>query len=139
MSLIVYLCSKAVIFRGNEFLVLYRSDKEMNIQDFHPEKFDLPGGQLSEGECFLKCIEREVVEETGLKVKNLGLIHVDVLHCNDVRVVMSCFCCEHEEGDVQLSHEHESFEWISLKGDFQKNIPDWAVKAIEAAVGHKKK
>jgi 8-oxo-dGTP diphosphatase len=56
---------KAVINEDNKFLILKRSPNAA----VYPNHWDLPGGRLESGEDMKRSLEREVKEETGLKIK----------------------------------------------------------------------
>ena len=60
-------------------IVAFRNDKMMLLREFrlsiNKEIFNLCAGMLEEGESIETCIERELYEETGLKVKRI----IDIL------------------------------------------------------------
>ena len=63
------------LLRCDEILLLYRNKKQ---NDINKNKFIGVGGHIEEGETPLFAAEREVLEETGLKVNNLkyrALVH----------------------------------------------------------------
>jgi mutator protein MutT len=55
-----------IIDNKNRVLFLTRSAYHKS----HAGELDLPGGHLKDGETINKALEREVLEETGLKVKH---------------------------------------------------------------------
>lgn len=101
---------KAVIKRGNKFLILLRSPKA----EFFPEHWDFPGGKLESNEDAFAGIEREVVEETGLKVKALGVVGVYEMVLKNIQHIFSVYSTKSSSKDaVQLSHEHLDFKWMT--------------------------
>jgi 8-oxo-dGTP diphosphatase len=56
---------KAAIKDGNKYLILKRSPTSQT----YPDCWDFPGGKMEKGEDVAKGLEREVKEETGLKIK----------------------------------------------------------------------
>lgn len=89
------------------------------------EGLDFPGGKIQEGEAkdgiaksLLLALEREVSEETGLKIK-VGDPFIVWYHKfpegsrNYPKVVyLVGFKCEHVSGDVRLSNEHDNYRWV---------------------------
>ena len=96
-----------------EFLVLRRS----RSHPFYPQALDLPGGFVESGEQDLAALDRELAEETGLVLNTEDAIHIG-------------FDAEYEPGEgmmtrvlymlkletprpyVQLSSEHEGYDWV---------------------------
>lgn len=98
---------KAIIKEGGKYLILKRSP------DAHayPNCWDFPGGKLEAGEDALKGLEREVFEETELKVKAIKpafTFHEIVKGRNLVFII---YLCEKISGEVKLSHEHTEYKW----------------------------
>lgn len=97
----------------NKVLVIKRA-----IHDTFPGRWELPGGGMDAGERPEETIEREVKEETGLRVKAVRPFSV-ITHENHnktqdiVRITYNCKL----EGDheVRLTKDHEAYKWIELK------------------------
>lgn len=107
---------KAAFFRQNSLLLVQQSDER--------RLWELPGGRFNIGEEFLKSEEvlrREILEELGPAIQyTVGpVIHTFVvqfrygLRKGDY-VFLVVFRCDFIGGEIQLSHEHESYKWISL-------------------------
>lgn len=62
--------ARAIIIEGSKILVMHRNN-EGN------EYFTLVGGRVNDGETSLQALEREVMEETGLKVIAADLVFVE--------------------------------------------------------------
>ena len=60
-----------IILRGKKLLMLKRRGSHGS------GTWNLPGGHLEFGETIIKCVRREVFEETGLKVKESKVICVN--------------------------------------------------------------
>ncbi len=106
---------KLLIHSGrDDFLVLRRSGT-------HPTQahmVDLPGGEMDRGESDLKALDREIAEETGLILNTEDAIHVgfDAEYEPGVGMmtrVLYMLKIETIRPRVQLSDEHESFDWVS--------------------------
>ncbi|KAF4982600.1 hypothetical protein FZEAL_1832 [Fusarium zealandicum] len=65
--------------------------------------WQLPGGHLEHGESILTCAEREVLEETGLKVRGVKVVAVtnDVFHKEGKHYITLFTSCEMEDENAQ--------------------------------------
>ena len=100
---------KAVIKKGNQYLVLLRHDHAK----FFPDHWEFPGGKLKVGEEQFEGIEREVVEETSLGIKALevvGSYEIEVLGESYQFLIYSTKILS---GDVNLSDEHINYKWVT--------------------------
>ena len=84
------------VWRDGRFLVQQRMGS-------HGEgTWSLPGGHLEYGEAWRDCAEREVFEETGMKIKNIQFLAAT----NDI-----------------FKHEHKHYVSIWLEADWAANEP----------------
>lgn len=116
------------IIRNSEgkYLICKRSEKEKAF----PGKWCVPGGKVEQkdfvsGEkgtsvhwldVFEKVLEKEVMEETGLKVKNVGYVsNLAFIRPNGFSTLIVSLYAEHDSGEVKLN-EDELVEhaWVSL-------------------------
>ncbi len=102
---------KALIVKNGKVLVLSNVVHEP----------DLPGGKIQEGETDIpKALQREVKEETGLKIKVKSPFSVwmytiprNLNHKNTGKKIFTIsFLCTYVSGVVKLSPEHESLMWV---------------------------
>jgi len=100
---------KAVIIQAGKFLVLKRSLHAAH----HAGDWDFPGGKLEYGEGPGQGLEREVLEETGLKVKAVRPVFVFAEANKDENDVFIVWECKKVSGEVKLSHEHTEWKWAS--------------------------
>lgn len=104
-----------------KFLLLHRSPIK------YPEatgRWDLVGGRINPGTTLLENLEREIKEETGLKIigKPQLLVAQDILRLENKHVVRLTYLAE-TEGEPKLDGtENDQFLWLTL--DELKNTND---------------
>ncbi|HLR02678.1 MAG TPA: NUDIX hydrolase [Virgibacillus sp.] len=70
-----YVGHKPIILPGS-VVIIVSAHNEILLQKRHNGNWGLPGGLMDLGESFEDVAKREVLEETGLVVKNLKLLNV---------------------------------------------------------------
>lgn len=100
---------KAIILNPeNQILLLQRSDKA-GLKG----KWSIPGGALEDGENPFEGIQREISEETKLKVNNVVPFHIkSYSEKNDFVVIIGYVCKANLEG-VELNWEHSAYRWLT--------------------------
>lgn len=86
---------------------------------FFPEHWDFPGGKLEPNEEPFAGIEREVIEETNLKIKALKVVGVYEMELDykgeKILHRFTVYLTKVLSGKVKLSHEHLEFKWATKK------------------------
>lgn len=106
---------KAVIVRDKDQVLLLRRAKGT----VNPEKLDLPGGHLDEGETLEECMLREIQEETGLNVAIGSLIRA-IEFPKDHKFFKQekrglRYLAFYQGGEVQLNEqEHTEYLWLKI-------------------------
>ena len=102
---------KAVVVNGEDkILAVFRGAGA----PYMPNKWDIPGGVIEEGEAFIPAITREVREEAGIAVSDLHLIDVhNVAIPGDIMWVTLCYVCKAVSTEVKLSFEHDEYRWVT--------------------------
>ncbi|WP_225725733.1 MULTISPECIES: NUDIX hydrolase [unclassified Nocardia] len=98
------------VFRDRKLLVVRRVP-----DDYHGGMYELPGGGVESGETFAECVARELLEETGLRVREIVefLGGFDYATRTKDRVRKFTYVVEAEPGEVALEPgEHDAFAWI---------------------------
>ena len=92
--------------------MVYDNDKIL-LQDRIKEDWKgvtFPGGHIEKKESFVKGIEREEFEETGLKIKNIRICGVKQFQTeDDERYIVLLFKTNEFEGELCSSEEGEVF------------------------------
>ena len=118
----VRIVAGAIIARKNleldkiEFLIIRRSKN-----DHWPLVYEFPRGGCDKGDenDIIKCLRREIYEETGLNPKILCYLgkYSYIRKDDNVESVQYNFLCKINYKDkVRLSHEHCEYKWVSNLG-----------------------
>ena len=109
-----------IIDNTDKVLMLKRSD----YVDKYAKEWDLPGGHIKVGENFEDGMAREVMEETGLLIKDPEFIEkIDNLNF---------YFCNYNGQKIILSHEHTKYEFFAKSQlDSKKKFERVALKALE--------
>lgn len=122
----------AVIFRGDKFLLLKRSSKEIAF----PGKWAFPGGKVEKGESLSVALKREIKEETGLDFKDPILVRdYEFTRPDGLHVIGFHYCVDAATGEVSVPEEFEGHKWVTLQElmtlDRIASLEDTVKKAME--------
>jgi len=128
---------KILVFnQKGEVLFLQRSEKCSR-----PHGWDLAGGGLDVGEGTYEGVEREVLEETQIKIQNITPVHTQLeTSGNDGSyVLMIGYIGEtvEENPTPVLSWEHESYKWVSTEEALKVELPDFHSNTVVRAIANK--
>jgi 8-oxo-dGTP diphosphatase len=84
----------------------------------------LPGGKVDAGEPFDAALVREVAEETGLVVSLDGVAGAAEYEMPAVRVAILFMEARRTGGQVRLSSEHDSFQWVKREQILELDLCD---------------
>jgi 8-oxo-dGTP diphosphatase len=76
-------------------------------------KWEPPGGKMDVGETVDVTLEREVAEETGLRIRDLHVVGATEGETEYARFVALMMEAVAEPGEVKLSDEHDAFMWVT--------------------------
>jgi 8-oxo-dGTP pyrophosphatase MutT (NUDIX family) len=122
----------------NKYLICKRSPNEKAF----PNKWCVPGGKIEQKDfintpkdtrdhwldIFEKTLKREILEETNLKIKNIGYVSSLVfIRPNGFSTIIVSLFSDHDSGEVKLNNEELiDFAWVDLeeakKYDLIENI-----------------
>lgn len=128
-----FVAAKAIIKNEeNKYLIMYRSQSDT----YAAGEADLPGGKIDPGETIGQGLHREIKEESNLEIEILKPLRTWGFKNNDHETVGITFLAKYMGGDVVLSWEHESFEWLSREELLSRNIPEWLRNDFEKIHDH---
>lgn len=100
----IYPCTLVLVRRGDEVLLVRK-------REWPPGYYSLPSGFCDVGECLEECAAREVLEETGVSIKNLAYVGSQCWPFPSQ--LMTGFTAEYESGDVVPDPEElEDARWF---------------------------
>ena len=109
-----------IVDNKNRVLMLTRSDYHKK----HAGELDLPGGHLKVNEPLLKGLQREVEEETGLKLQDASLFKT--------KGNKSYFYATYDSQPIKLSREHTDYAFYKKKQlDTSKKFEKIAYEVLE--------
>jgi len=130
----LFVAMKAFIVHDGKVLIVRESTK---YQDgTNAAKYDIVGGRIKPGQAFDESLRREIREETGLEVELGRPFYVGewrpVVKGESWQVVATFFECQASTNTVQLSEDHDAYEWIDPKKNQDFNLIPNLIPAFEA-------
>jgi len=97
----------AIILKGNKVLLYKRKNAHGD------GTWSFPGGHLEFNESIEDCAKREVMEESGIKIKNvkLGPYTNDVFKKEDKHYVTIYAIAEYQSGDAEIKEPEKCERW----------------------------
>ena len=120
----------AGLVRKNGKLLVSKRRKGSHLEGF----WEFPGGKQEKGESLSECLERELLEELGIRV-TVGPGVAPVLHdYAKKRVALYGFCCTWLRGEPKAL-ECQEFRWVALSELTDLKLPPPDMKIIRALMG----
>ena len=102
----IHPCAIVLVRRGDEFLLARKSE-------WLPGRYGLVAGFLDMGESLEECAAREVLEETGIVIKNITYVGSQCWPFPSQ--LMAGFVAEYDSGEIIVDqHELEDAGWFRL-------------------------
>jgi 8-oxo-dGTP diphosphatase len=113
----LFVATKAFISYQGKILILRESNK---YQDgANASRYDVVGGRIKPGQNFMESLLREIEEETKLKVRVGNPFYVGewrpVVKGEQWQIVGTFFECLADNDKVELSVDHDDYQWIDPK------------------------
>ena len=115
---------KGIIRKNGQILVLVKPNGTL----------DLPGGRVENGENIKSALQREIDEETGLKVEINGPVEEWSFYKTPDQLIKGVTLeCSYIEGRVELCCEHKRYFWAAVESIKSLNFNRNFLKNLEAA------
>jgi nucleoside triphosphatase len=106
-----------IIFGPDDEILLVKSRKSK-------DRYVIPGGHIELGETMEDALKREILEETGLAIRDPKLISVQQFVFRDSfhekrHFIFIDYICRADSKDVTLNEEHQDFLWLPLNKAFE--------------------
>ena len=112
----IHPCSIILVRRADEFLLVRK-------RDWLPGRYGLVAGFLDMGESLEECASREVLEETGITVKNVQYVGSQCWPFPSQ--LMAGFVAEYASGEIRVEEaELEDARWFSRAAP-PEGLPPW--------------
>jgi len=132
---ILQVAAKAVIV-NNEGKVLIVRESAKDLNNTQVGLWGLPGGRLEPGEAFLDGLKREAMEEVGLEIEAGDPLCMGewrpVIQGVPHQIIAFFVRCRPLTANVQLSDEHDAYEWLDLNDRDKYSLMDDELHAFEA-------
>ncbi len=106
------------IIESNGLVLAAQRSREMAM----PFKWEFPGGKIKLGEDAEGCLERELMEEMGLRIAIKGSLRLSTHEYPTFTITLHPFVCEITGGAMVL-HDHQAVLWLPPSELFTL---DWA-------------
>lgn len=116
-DIVLRVAAKGVIYHEGKILAL--REASTYEEGTNTGRWHLPGGRLEPGESYIDGLHREVREETGLEITEIGLpVYVGewrpVIKGVPTQIVALFSICYVSSDKVQLSEEHDAYIWLDI-------------------------
>lgn len=115
---------KGIVRKNDDILVLVKQDGTL----------DLPGGRIENGEAIKFALQREINEETGLKVEIHDPVEKWSFYKTPNQLIKGLTLeCDYLEGKVKLCSEHKRYFWAAIKSINRLNFTRNFLKSLKFA------
>lgn len=128
---------KAIIQDKDKILLLKNAVTEFD----NNSEWELPGGLVELNESLPTALDREVFEETKLKIKTIKPFFTwDYWHKEfkykdgrvlDTKIIFIAYITKKISGKIILSHEHQDCKWVAKNEILKLNIAPYVLQVLE--------
>jgi 8-oxo-dGTP diphosphatase len=119
-----------VIFKNDKILIVKRSMDE----DIFPGFWGIPGGTVDANDTTLEtALERELMEEVGIKIKNLHQIQNNIVEKEMHAVVYIVYTADYDSGEPIAMDGTEVVDWMTLAEIYKLDFTPKTVDIIKTA------
>lgn len=97
--------------KDGKYLMLHRA-KHKKIM---PDVWLAPGGKRERGEGLFECARREILEETGLKIKNLKIKATGAIYLEDIdqELFVHFLTADYDGGELKPEDDDGTLHWLA--------------------------
>lgn len=121
-----YLVVTGILIKDNKFLITERAPTEKAF----PNQWTVPGGKLELDDyakrpkdtsahwynIFENLLRREVMEETGLKIKNIRyLTSLSYIRSDNIPTIIVSLFADYDNGEIKLCSALTEHAWVTLE------------------------
>lgn len=92
-------------------------------------KWEFPGGKLEQGESEPECLQRELLEELGMRVRVGDKLGVNKHHYENFSIRLIAYKCEFISATYVLT-DHDTYLWVKTEELLSFNLADADVPFI---------
>lgn len=120
------LVTAAIIEKNSKYLITQRpKDKHNGL------RWEFPGGKINFGEDPRECLEREIKEELGIKIKAEEIVEYSShVYGEEKHIILIAFKCKFISGEIKKI-EINDYAWVSLKDMKNYDITEADLPFIE--------
>ena len=137
-----YVVVTCIIVKDGNFLITKRSPAEKSF----PSQWTVPGGKLETSDyqnrpkdtnqhwynVLETLAKREVLEETGLKIKNIGyLTSLSYVRSDGIPTLIVSLFADYDGGEIKLDSSLTDYAWIKLEDARKYELIDGIYEEIE--------
>jgi 8-oxo-dGTP diphosphatase len=129
----------ALIFEGGRILMAQRGKAPLMGQ------WSLPGGLVETGESLENAVRREVLEETGLEVKPLGVLEIferimrNAEGAAEYHYVLLDYICRVTGGTLCAGDDASRVQWVEQRALKDLHITEGTLAVIEKGFRNRRK